>query len=81
MRALVEKKCTGAISTHDLELVKLSELFPIIKNAHFRENIIDGQMVFEYLLREGPSPTRNALRIMQMEGLPINWDAISPVQP
>ncbi|GCE16367.1 MutS family DNA mismatch repair protein [Dictyobacter kobayashii] len=81
IRALVEKKCTGAISTHDLELVKLSELYPIIKNAHFRENIIDDQMVFEYLLREGPSPTRNALRIMQMEGLPVNWEAVSPFQP
>ncbi|GCE02824.1 MutS family DNA mismatch repair protein [Dictyobacter aurantiacus] len=80
IRALVEKKCTGAISTHDLELVKLADLFPIIKNAHFRENIIEGHMVFEYLLREGPSPTRNALRIMQMEGLPINWDAISSAQ-
>lgn len=74
IRALVAEKSVGAISTHDLELVKLAEPFPVIKNYHFREDVIDGQMVFEYLLREGPSPTRNALRIMQMEGLPVKWD-------
>ena len=74
MRALVDKQCIGAITTHDLELVKLSETFPIIHNYHFREDVVKGKMVFEYRLRSGPSPTRNALRIMQMEGLPVRWD-------
>ncbi|GCE28435.1 DNA mismatch repair protein [Dictyobacter alpinus] len=76
IRALVEKKCVGAISTHDLELVRLTELFSFIRNYHFKENIVDDQMIFEYRLRKGPSPTRNALRIMQMAGLPVKWDAI-----
>jgi hypothetical protein len=82
IRALVGQRCTGAISTHDLELVQLSETFPCIKNYHFRENITDGRMAFEYLLRPGPSPTRNALRIMEMEGLPVRWEgepATSPI--
>jgi ABC-type multidrug transport system fused ATPase/permease subunit len=73
IRALVSKRCAGAISTHDLELVRLSDTLSAIKNYHFREDIVDGHMVFEYLLREGPSPTRNALRIMEMEGLPVKW--------
>jgi MutS domain V len=75
IEALIGKKCVGAISTHDLELVKLADTLPEIHNMHFREDIIDGKMVFDYLLRHGPSPTRNALKIMQMEGLPIKWDA------
>ncbi len=79
IRALLGQKCVGAISTHDLELVKLADLFPAIKNYHFREDIVNGQMVFDYILRSGPSPTRNALRIMQMEGLPVTWDATSQV--
>jgi hypothetical protein len=29
-------------------------------------------MVFDYRLRPGPSPTTNALKIMQFEGLPVN---------
>jgi len=28
-------------------------------------------MTFDYLLRPGPCPTTNALKIMQMEGLPV----------
>jgi DNA mismatch repair ATPase MutS len=42
-----------------------------LKNYHFKEDIIDGRMVFDYILRPGPSPTTNALKIMQMEGLPV----------
>ena len=71
IHALVGKNCMGVISTHDLELVKLADTQPEIKNYHFREEVIHGQMVFDYILRPGPCPTTNALKIMQMEGLPI----------
>jgi DNA mismatch repair ATPase MutS len=29
-------------------------------------------MVFDYVLQPGPCPTTNALRIMQLEGLPVD---------
>ncbi len=70
--ALAQHNCLGIISTHDLELVKLETLLPGVRNYHFREDVLDGQMVFDYTLREGPSPTTNALKIMQLEGLPVN---------
>jgi DNA mismatch repair ATPase MutS len=70
--ALAGHDCLGVISTHDLELVKLETLLPGVRNYHFREDVRDGQMVFDYTLREGPSPTTNALKIMQLEGLPID---------
>lgn len=70
--ALAERNCLGVISTHDLELVKLEDKLPGIKNYHFREEVIDGHMVFDYKLREGPCPTTNALKIMQLEGLPVD---------
>lgn len=73
IHALVGKYCTGAISTHDLELVKLADELPHVRNFHFREEVIDGHMVFDYMLREGPSPTTNALKIMQLEGLPTTY--------
>jgi ABC-type multidrug transport system fused ATPase/permease subunit len=69
--ALVGRNCLGLISTHDLELVKLADIFPEIQNYHFREEVVDGRMVFDYVLRPGPSPTTNALKIMEMEGLPV----------
>jgi ABC-type multidrug transport system fused ATPase/permease subunit len=72
IRALVGKNCMGLITTHDLELVKLAEDSPLVRNDHFREDVIDGQMVFDYVLHSGPCPTTNALKIMQMEGLPVS---------
>jgi ABC-type multidrug transport system fused ATPase/permease subunit len=76
IRALVGRNSIGAISTHDLELVKLAEQVTGIANFHFREEVINGTMVFDYQLRSGPSPTTNALKIMALEGLPIEEDAL-----
>lgn len=71
IEALVGKHCLGLLSTHDLELVKLANILPQVENYHFKEDVIDGHMVFDYILRYGPCPTTNALKIMQMEGLPV----------
>ena len=70
--ALVGHNCLGVISTHDLDLVALAGTLPGIRNYHFKEDVIDGEMVFDYILRTGPSPTTNALKIMQLEGLPVD---------
>ena len=56
------------LATHDLELVRLADANPHIANFHFREDVIDGQMVFDYKLRPGPCPTTNALKIMRVPG-------------
>jgi hypothetical protein len=61
----------GAVATHDLELARLADELPQVYNFHFRENVLNGRMVFDYRLRPGPCPTTNALKIMQIEGLPI----------
>jgi DNA mismatch repair ATPase MutS len=72
IRSLIGRKGAGLIATHDLDLIKLADRFPDIINSHFREEVIDGKMVFDYKLRPGPCPTTNALKIMQMEGLPVD---------
>ncbi|MEL6272338.1 MAG: MutS family DNA mismatch repair protein, partial [Chloroflexota bacterium] len=74
IRALENSNCVGLVATHDLELVQLADGDPLIRNFHFREDVLDGRMVFDYTLREGPSPTTNALRIMRMEGLPVETE-------
>jgi len=71
IRALVGQRGIGLISTHDLELVKLEEEVAGVTNYHFRDEIVEGRMEFDYQLRPGPSPTTNALRIMALEGLPV----------
>ncbi|HEX9616574.1 MAG TPA: hypothetical protein VGA03_04110, partial [Anaerolineales bacterium] len=72
VRALAGGHGAGLISTHDLELVTLADALPQVGNYHFQETVLDGRMIFDYRLRPGPSPTTNALRIMEMEGLPVD---------
>lgn len=71
IHSLIEKDGVGVVATHDLELVQLGDEFATIHNYHFRDDVSDGKMNFDYLLREGPCPTTNALKIMALEGLPI----------
>ncbi|MBK8553705.1 MAG: hypothetical protein IPL53_22705 [Ignavibacteria bacterium] len=68
---LSELKGTGFISTHDLELVHLEEEIVTIENYHFKEEIVNGKMEFDYKIHPGPCPTTNALKIMEMSGLPV----------
>jgi hypothetical protein len=61
----------GLVTTHDLELTDLEKSTPVLKNAHFQETVAAGALQFDYRLRPGPCPTTNALRIMELEGLPV----------
>lgn len=73
IRALSRRRnAVGLIATHDLELTRLADEISGIANFHFCEEVTDGRMVFDYLLRSGPCPTTNALKIMEIEGLPVN---------
>lgn len=72
IKKLADTNSFGAIATHDLELVKLSDEISRVRNYHFKEEIKDGKMVFDYKLNDGPCPTTNALKIMKLEGLPVD---------
>ena len=61
----------GLVSTHDLELTDLEKEIPSLINSHFQETVSAGALQFDYTLRPGPCPTTNALRIMELEGLPV----------
>jgi hypothetical protein len=74
LRHLMESRSIGAISTHDLELADEPKLQSVATAVHFRETIrpdAEGneQMTFDYRMREGVSPTTNALRLLEMVGL------------
>ena len=72
IRALSQTRAVGLVATHDLELIKLADEIPGVVNQHFREDVRNGRMVFDYRLRPGPCPTTNALTIMRLEGLPVD---------
>ncbi|HSE17965.1 MAG TPA: hypothetical protein VLB46_12995 [Pyrinomonadaceae bacterium] len=71
IRSLSQRRTMGLIATHDLELIKLADEIKGVTNYHFREEVLDSRMVFDYRLRPGPCPTTNALKIMRIEGLPV----------
>ena len=71
IKALAGGNGFGLVSTHDLELAELEKDIPTASNAHFRERVEARALTFDYRLRPGPCPTTNALRIMELEGLPV----------
>ncbi|HEY5627436.1 MAG TPA: hypothetical protein VIR79_05785 [Nitrospira sp.] len=70
IKALSTGNGFGLVSTHDLELTDLEKEIPALANAHFQETVSASALQFDYQLRSGPCPTTNALRIMELEGLP-----------
>lgn len=71
LEKLAESSSVGFVTTHDLELTQLADEFPLVKNWHFRDDVKDGEMTFNYQLQSGPCPTTNALKIMKSAGLPV----------
>lgn len=69
--ALARSRAFGLVTTHDLELTELEGQIARLSNMHFQETVEQGRLAFDYKLRPGPCPTTNALRIMEMEGLPV----------
>ncbi|PJZ46736.1 MutS-related protein [Leptospira brenneri] len=67
LSVLREKKCIVFLTTHDLKLAEI----PWAKRFHFTELEIDGQMDFDYKIRDGVSGSTNALKILKKEGIPI----------
>lgn len=72
VRALATGNGYGLVTTHDLELADLDQSIPGLTNSHFQETVSAGTLQFDYTLRPGPCPTTNALRIMELEGLPTD---------
>lgn len=73
VKKLIDEKAIGAISTHDLDLAKTSELADACQTVHFAEHFeeIDGKkvMTFDYQMKPGIAETTNALKLLEMVGL------------
>lgn len=72
LRALLERDAVGMVTTHDLALTRIREaLDGNIRNVHFEDQIVDGEMSFDYKLRDGIVPKSNALDLMRWIGLKV----------
>ena len=57
-------------ATHDIELTEL--LQGEFDNYHFEEDVAEGDVVFNYKLKEGKATTRNAIKLLELMGYDRN---------
>jgi len=71
-RHLLDAGAIGALTTHDLSLAGEEPLRSAARLVHFTE-IVDeqGNMRFDYRLRDGLATSRNALRLMRLIGIDL----------
>ncbi|MBQ6376321.1 MAG: hypothetical protein IJJ52_01650 [Lachnospiraceae bacterium] len=66
LRSLDRENTLVFAATHDLELTYL--LDGVYRNLHFRERVENGDVLFDYRLREGRAEGRNALKLLAAAG-------------
>lgn len=72
LRAFLAHGAIGIVTTHDLSIAEVpDDVKPVIRNAHFEDRVEDGQMVFDYRLRDGVIAHSNALELMRSIGLDV----------
>jgi DNA mismatch repair ATPase MutS len=72
VRAFVAAGAIGLVSTHDLALTDISGLAPgILHNVHFQDELVQGQMRFDFTLREGIVTKSNGIELMRAVGLKV----------
>ncbi len=72
VRGLLAKGALGLVTTHDLAVADTARsLDTLAKNVHFDDQIKDGKLYFDYLLKDGVVKKSNALALMRSVGLPI----------
>jgi hypothetical protein len=72
IRSLVDKSALGIVTTHDLTLTDIVESMDgSAVNMHFEDQVSDGQMTFDYKLRDGVVQRSNAIELMRMMGLDV----------
>ena len=54
---------TILVATHDIELTEILNKY--YNNYHFSETVNDDGVFFDYKLKEGPSTTRNAIKLLK----------------
>jgi hypothetical protein len=73
LRTLIRNLAIGMVTTHDLALTSLEEVFPNqVRNAHFQERFEADKLSFDYCLRPGVVTTSNGLELMKSIGLDVS---------
>jgi len=70
---LIAEKTPALFATHDLQLADLiNDYTTTVRNFHFDIQITNGEMKFDYLLKQGPCKTFNAAILLKQIGLTLD---------
>ncbi len=75
IRQLHRTSASGFVSTHDLELGQLTDAGDFVRNFHFQSDLNEGELVFDYKLRNGICESFNASQLMRAIGIEIREEA------
>jgi hypothetical protein len=71
VRALLGRGAIGLVSTHDLALTDIGGPGAHLHNVHFQDEFENGEMKFDYTLRDGIVTKSNGLELMRSIGLDV----------
>jgi DNA mismatch repair ATPase MutS len=70
---LISERAVGIIATHDLQIAELETKYPeYVRNFYFDIQIAEGEMLFDYKLKDGKCTTFNASILLKQIGIDIN---------
>lgn len=71
IRNLIDRGAIGLVTTHDLALTDIADTLAGSKNVHFADQLKNGEMTFDYHLRQGIVEKSNAIELMRLVGLKV----------
>lgn len=72
VKGFLRRGAIGLLTTHDLALSEIAEdLAPRAENVHFEDQVENGKILFDYVLRPGVVRKSNALELMRSIGLEV----------
>lgn len=72
IRQLHRTSASGFVSTHDLELGQLGDADGFVRNFHFQSDLHNGELTFDYKLRDGICESFNASQLMRAIGIEMD---------
>ncbi len=68
LKEMAETESICVAATHDIELTVMLE--DCYRNVHFEETVTDDDVTFDYKIKEGAARTRNAIKLLKVNGFP-----------
>jgi len=79
LKEFLKRRAIGLVTTHDLALAGAVEVLgAVASNVHFEDQLVDGKLSFDYILRPGVVTRSNALALMKAVGLPVGNEGPDP---